>query len=78
VNLFFFVGPRLPDPQGLLRGTGSTVRSVRIAESTNVDQRVTDLLDAAVGMWPWPWPFDSQQPTATIIVSVSDKKRPRR
>jgi hypothetical protein len=51
---------------------------VRIAESTNVDQRVTDLLDAAVGMWPWPWPFDSQQPTATIIVSVSDKKRPRR
>jgi hypothetical protein len=76
VNLFFFVGPQLPDPHGLLKGTGSTVRCVRLAETADVDQRVTDLLDAAIGMWPWR--FDSQQPTTTTVVSVSETRRPRR
>ena len=53
VNPFFFVGPHLPDPHGLLRGSGSTVRSVRIEQSADLDQRVKDLLDAAVVGWPW-------------------------
>ena len=76
VNLFFFVGPHLPDPHGLLRGTGSTVRSVRIEQSADLDEHVNDLLDAAVVGWPWQ--FDSRRPTTTVIVSVSDRKRPRR
>ena len=63
------------DPHALLRGTGSTVRSVRIEQSADLDERVNDLLDAAVVGWPWQ--FDSRRPTTTVIVSVSDRKRPR-
>jgi hypothetical protein len=76
VNLSFFFGPHLPDPHGLLRGSGSTVRSVRIEQLTDLDERVNDLLDAAVGGWPWQ--FDSRRPTTTVIVAVSGRKRPRR
>ena len=76
VNLFFFVGPELPDPHGLLRGTGSTVRSVRISTPDDVDGRVTDLLEAAVEMWPWR--YDARQPTTTVVAAVSGKRRPRR
>ena len=75
VNLFFFVGPELPDPHGLLRGTGSTVRSVRILQPSDFDRRVVELLDAAVAMWQWR--FDADRPTTTVIASVSDKRRPR-
>lgn len=76
VNLYFFVGPDLPDPHQLLRGTGSTVRSVRLVEPADLDDRVGGLLDAAIAMWPWP--FDSTRATTTTITSVSDKQRPRR
>lgn len=76
VNLFFFVGPELPDPHGLLLGKGSTVRSVRITRPEDFDDRVADLLDAAIAMWPFA--FDAWKPTTTTVVSVSDKQRPRR
>jgi hypothetical protein len=76
VNLFFFVGPDLPDPDGLLRGTGSTVRNVRIESPAQLDQRVASLLDAAVDQWPYP--FDPRRPMSTTVVAVSDKRRPRR
>lgn len=76
VNLCFFVGPELPDPHGLLKGTGSTVRTVRITKPSDFDSRVTALLDAAIEMWPWQ--FDRRQPTTTTIASITDKHRPRR
>jgi len=76
VNLCFFVGPDLPDPHGLLKGEGSTVRTVRIAKSSDFDSRVTALVDAAIDMWPWP--FDRRQPTTTTIASITEKHRPRR
>ena len=75
VNLCFFVGSQLPDPHGLLKGTGSTVRTVRIAERRDLDHRVNELLDAAIEIWPWT--FDPDRPTTTLIVSVTDKHRPR-
>ena len=76
VNLCFFAGPELPDPHGLLKGNGSTVRTVRIIKRSDFDAPVTALLDAAIDTWPWQ--FDRQQPTTTTIVSVTDKHRPRR
>lgn len=76
VNLCFFVGPQLPDPHSLLSGTGSTVRTVRIAKPSDLDTRVTALLDAAIEMWQWK--FDPSQPTTTTIVAVTDAHRPRR
>jgi len=55
VNLFFFLGPELADPDGLLRGTGSTVRNVRIENSAQLDQRVAALLQSALDQWPYPF-----------------------
>lgn len=37
INLFFFEGDTLPDPEGLLQGTGSMVRSIRITSARELD-----------------------------------------
>ena len=66
----------MPDPHGLLRETGPTARSVRISEQADYDKRVADLLDTAISLWPWD--FDPDRASTTTVVSVSDKRRPRR
>jgi hypothetical protein len=38
INLYFFEGDTLPDPDGLLQGSGSTVRNIRITASTDLDR----------------------------------------
>ena len=38
INLYFFEGDTLPDPDGLLRGSGSMVRNIRITASTDLDR----------------------------------------
>jgi hypothetical protein len=38
INLYFFEGDALPDPEGLLQGTGSTVRSIRITDARELDR----------------------------------------
>jgi len=38
INLYFFEGGTLPDPDGLLRGAGSVVRNIRITASTDLDR----------------------------------------
>jgi hypothetical protein len=37
INLYFFEGHTLPDPEGLLQGSGSTVRSIRITAASDLD-----------------------------------------
>src|SRR5512145_1092495 len=37
VNLFFLQGARIPDPAGLLKGSGKHVRSVRLEKATDLD-----------------------------------------
>ena len=38
INLYFFEGGTLPDPEGLLQGTGSMVRSIRITSAADLDR----------------------------------------
>ena len=38
INLYFFEGDRLPDPEGLLQGTGTMVRSIRITDARDLDR----------------------------------------
>lgn len=38
VNLYFFEGDTLPDPEGLLQGTGSMVRSIRVTDAADLDR----------------------------------------
>ncbi|MFL6722277.1 MAG: hypothetical protein ACJ8FT_10820 [Sphingomonas sp.] len=76
VTLFFLKGTVLPDPHGLLEGSGSTVRSVRLQPISRLDSsEVGDLIDAAVANAS-PLPAIRHGPL--IIKSISAKQRPRR
>ncbi len=49
VNLIFSRGTELPDPEGLLTGTGKLARHVRIERVEDISRKgVRDLLEAAV------------------------------
>jgi hypothetical protein len=77
VSLFFRHGAGLPDPHGLLEGSGSQFRHIRLPSAELLaDPRVDALIAAALaGSNP---AFDANQPDRLIIKSVSDKQRPRR
>lgn len=47
INLYFFEGDALPDPEGVLQGTGSTVRSIRITSASDLDRPAVKALMAA-------------------------------
>jgi hypothetical protein len=77
VSVFFLQGVGLPDPAGVLRGTGSVVRHVVLDSIEALDQpEIAALIAAALA---------SARVTLTpdavgrlIIKSVSAKQRPRR
>jgi hypothetical protein len=47
VNLYFFEGGALPDPEGLLQGTGTTVRHIRLDSAADLDRPAVKALIAA-------------------------------
>jgi hypothetical protein len=47
INLYFFEGGSLPDPEGLLQGTGAMVRSIRITDAKQLDNPAVKALIAA-------------------------------
>ena len=47
INLYFFVGDTLPDPEGLLQGTGTMVRHIRLASPADLDRPAVKALMAA-------------------------------
>jgi len=76
VTLFFLTGTDLPDPHRLLQGSGSRVRSVRLAGVETLDDpRVDDLIAAAVERSDPPLDRDAEP--RLIIRSVSARQRPR-
>src|SRR5271163_1579685 len=77
LSLCFLQGAGLPDPQGLLRGSGNVVRSIRIAEAVDLDRpEVSSLISTALQRAKTPIPADGKH--RLIIKSVSPKQRPRR
>lgn len=46
INLYFFEGDTLPDPEGLLQGTGSMVRSIRVTDAADLDRPAVKALMA--------------------------------
>lgn len=38
INLYFFEGDSLPDPEGLLQGSGHTVRHIRLDRASDLDR----------------------------------------
>lgn len=76
VTLFFLKGTVLPDPKGLLEGSGATVRGVRLEPISKLESsEVGALIDAAVANAS-PLSPDGSGPL--IIKSISAKQRPRR
>jgi TfoX/Sxy family transcriptional regulator of competence genes len=77
LGLCFIHGAGLPDPRGLLLGSGSQTRFIRL-ESAEVLQRreVQALISAAVAAAKVPMPATGRG--KLIIKSISAKQRPRR
>ncbi len=49
INLYFFDGDDLPDPEGLLQGTGAMVRHIRLESAADLDRpAVKALMRAAL------------------------------
>ena len=49
INLYFFEGDSLPDPEGLLQGTGTMVRHIRLNSAADLDRpAVAALMSAAL------------------------------
>lgn len=77
VTLCFLWGVGLPDPHGLLNGSGNRVRHIRLHTPEAFDDvRVQALIESAlVRCAP---PIDPAREQRLIIKSISAKQRPRR
>lgn len=77
VALCFLQGAGLPDPHGLLRGSGRVVRNVRLISIDDfVRPNLAMLIEIALEQSRVP--FDGARAGSFYIKSVSPKKRPRR
>jgi hypothetical protein len=77
VSLFFMYGAALPDPGGLLKGSGKQVRHLVLESAAMLDRPgVRALIAAAVNSAATP--LDRAQPRRLVIKSISAKQRPRR
>jgi len=75
--LCFLQGKGLPDPGGLLRGSGNVVRSIRLETEKVLDRpEVEALIEAALARAKVPLPRDGKH--QLLIKAVSAKQRPRR
>jgi len=77
VTLCFLHGVGVPDPHGLLNGSGNQVRHVRLHTPEDFDDpRVQQLIAAALERSEPP--IDPAAEQRLIIKSISAKQRPRR
>jgi hypothetical protein len=77
VSMFFLQGAGLPDPNGILKGKGSTVRHVVLADADELDRPdLAALIDLALANARTPLPETGVGPL--IIKSISARQRPRR
>jgi hypothetical protein len=77
VTLFFLHGARLPDPNKILRGSGTRVRHIVLRAAADIGSKdIEALIRAALKLAVRP--IDPQQRRQLIIKSVSAKQRPRR
>lgn len=77
VTLFFMQGAKLDDPEKLMTGSGSRVRSIRLdGMATLTNPAVDALISAAVTHAGWR--LDPKAKGELVIKSISPKQRPRR
>ena len=77
VNLYFIYGVALPDPHGLLQGSGNQGRFVRLESASMLDRpEIEALIKAAIAETDTPLPARGRG--YTVIKSVSSTTRRRR
>jgi hypothetical protein len=77
VGLCFIYGAKLPDPDGVLQGSGKQTRFVRLPTAkTLAEPAIVRLLDLAIARARVP--FAAKRRGPTVIKSISKKQRPRR
>lgn len=77
VSLFFLQGAKLPDPDRVLKGSGTRARHIVLTDLRILEQpAVKKLMTAA--LMSAKRPLDRKQRRRLIIKSVSAKQRPRR
>ena len=72
INLYFFEGDTLPDPEGLLQGTGSMVRSIRVTDAADLDRPAVRALMAEAQKCAEP-PLDPDA-TRKILLKQSTRR----
>ena len=77
VTLFFFYGTSLPDPEGILQGSGSRIRSVRLVPPGVLKSRaVRALLKQAIAQYRAE--FEAAPRLSTRVKSIVAMQLPRR
>ena len=78
MSLFFLQAKQtIPDPHGLLKGSGTRVRHIVLDTAVALDDpRVLQLMSHAIQLARVP--FDPHATPELIIKSISAKQRPRR
>jgi hypothetical protein len=77
INIYFFEGDTLPDPERLLQGNGSIVRYISLQHADNLDRpAVRALLQVALERADPPLEKDAKR--RILIKAVAAKQRPRR
>ena len=70
VNLYFFEGDTLPDPEGLLRGSGRMVRSIRVTDEAELDRPAVKALMAEARKCAEP-PLDPKAKSKVLLKQSS-------
>ena len=66
INLYFFEGDSLPDPERLLQGSGSMVRSIKVTSAADLDRPAVKALMAEALKRADP-PLDAKRKRRTIL-----------
>ena len=74
INLYFFEGDSLPDPEGVLQGSGTMVRFIRITSAADLDRPAVKALMAAALRAADP-PLDQRAKRKLLIRQVSKGAR---
>lgn len=77
VNLYFFCGSDLPDPEHLLAGSGSMVRRIKVEDASRLDSAAVKAILADAVKLTDP-PLDRTARATLVIRAVSKKQRSRR
>ena len=77
IVLSFYYGSTLPDPSGILQGSGSQNRFIRIARAEDLAKKENEALIAAAVLQA-KTPLAAKGTGRLIIKSISAKQRPRR